>query len=33
MSLEELNQRIDRSEKDFEEKRFKTSEELITEYK
>lgn len=33
MSIEELNKRIDQSESDFKNNRFKTSSELIAKYK
>lgn len=33
MSIEELNQRIDISEEDFKNGRFKTTEELVTKFK
>lgn len=33
MNIEELNERIHKSESDFENKRFKTSSELIAKYK
>lgn len=33
MSIEELNQRIDISEEDFKNGRFKTTEELLTKFK
>jgi len=33
MSKEELNQRIDQSESDFENNRFKTTSELLSKYK
>lgn len=33
MTKEELNQRIDQSEKDFEENRFKKTSELLSKYK
>lgn len=32
MSIEELNSRIDRSEADFKNNRFKTTEEMLTKY-
>jgi hypothetical protein len=33
MSIKELNSRIDKSEKDFKEGKFKTSSELLSKYK